>query len=213
MATRRIWRIQQGIINVFMILSDSISESGLFDVFSVTHLILNNKRSQINIFIALNKMCDNLLFLHESSARYLQTGPTTIVIIMVEVASNTNQSTAIVAVEARTDLGPNSIQEVASTHNSAKNMESLAKTDSTACSIGQVQQLLAMVASIKLEGAFVDTITTVASFVAGHTVVEEPTILAFVGSLTQVDILHIVTGVASFMLVAFFYLDFEFLFN
>ena len=125
------------------------------------------------------------------------------------VASNTDWSMAIVvAAGARTDQDPNSIQEVASDHNSAAtNMEPAVKTDLTACSIGQVQQLLAIVASIMLVEAFVNTVTIeamVASFVAGHTVVKEVAFPTFVNSLTEVDILHIVTGEASFEVVALF---------
>lgn len=122
------------------------------------------------------------------------------------VASNTDWSMAIVvAAGARTDQDPNSIQEVASGHhNSAANMEPVVKTDWTACSIGQVQQLLAIVASIMLVEAFVNTVTIVASFVAGRTVVKEVAFPTFVNSLTEVDILHIVTGEASFEVVALF---------
>ena len=123
------------------------------------------------------------------------------------VASNTaDWSMAIVvAAGARTDQDPNSIQEVASVHhNSAANMEPAVKTDLTACSIGQVQQLLAIVASIMLVEAFVNTVTIVASFVAGRTVVKEVAFPTFVNSLTEVDILHIVTGEASFEVVALF---------
>lgn len=123
------------------------------------------------------------------------------------VASNTDWSMAIVvAAGARTDQDPNSIQEVGSGHhNSAANIEPAVKTDLTACSIGQVQQLLAIVASIMLVEAFVvNTVTIVASFVAGRTVVKEVAFPTFVNSLTEVDILHIVTGEASFEVVALF---------
>ena len=122
------------------------------------------------------------------------------------VASNTDWSMAIVvAAGARTDQDPNSIQEVGSGHhNSAANIEPVVKTDLTACSIGQVQQLLAIVASIMLVEAFVNTVTIVASFVADRTVVKEVAFPTFVNSLTEVDILHIVTGEASFEVVALF---------
>ena len=122
------------------------------------------------------------------------------------VASNTDWIMAIVvAAGARTDQDPNSIQEVGSGHhNSAANIEPAVKTDLTACSIGQVQQLLAIVASIMLVEAFVNTVTIVASFVAGRTVVKEVAFPTFVNSLTEVDILHIVTGEASFEVVALF---------
>jgi hypothetical protein len=52
--------------------------------------------------------------------------------------------------------------------------------------------------------AFVNTVTIVASFVAGRTVVKEVAFPTFVNSLTEVDILHIVTGEASFEVVALF---------
>ena len=150
---------------------------------------------------------------------------------MVIVSTHTNFNMPIVAVEAKTDLDPNSIQPVAYHHNSAINKDQPVKIAITACSIGQVQQLLAIVASIKMEAPIDETVATdlgdlcslqaylvrigdlhlvfdtvimVASFVADHTVVKA----TFVDSLTEVDILHIVTG-ASFEVVAYlFFLNF-----
>ena len=55
---------------------------------------------------------------------------------MVIASTHTNFNMPIVAVEAKTDLDPNSIQPVAYHHNSAINKDQPVKIAITACSIG-----------------------------------------------------------------------------